>query len=508
MTKILPTVGHLIGDDSICDLESFDELKDEPICAVVNDSRNVEEMAGEGSILFFSWAGKNFDGHDFIGDVFLKNPKAIVVSMRNLKETYARSIRVRDINIAMAAAAKNFHGNPDVRLGIIGITGTNGKTTTAYLCHAMLSKISKTAIFGTIRHDAGADIKTFPNTTPGALPLFQMIGEAVKNGCKDLVMEISSHAIEDRRVYGLDTDVATFTNLSPEHLDFHGNLENYFLAKRKFFGGENGHCPKYSIVNADDPFGQRLFKWLKLSGKNVFSFGFSKDVDFKISRLSKNDMGGTTFEIDACGRLYPCSSHLFGRYNLLNIAAAFASCLMLHGAADKFVDALAEFHHVPGRLDRVDLANGATAFIDYAHTPHALESVIGELNAVKKGRLITVFGCGGDRDATKRAPMAKIANELSDFAIATEDNPRSEPQENIFEDMEKGVVDSKNFAFISDRKEAIIRAIGSSKVGDIILIAGKGHETYQLKNGKTLPFDDKAIVEGFEFFRGAINDRP
>ncbi|MDR1457250.1 MAG: UDP-N-acetylmuramoyl-L-alanyl-D-glutamate--2,6-diaminopimelate ligase [Puniceicoccales bacterium] len=486
---------NLVGDDLLINLgENFQAFQNELIWQVICDSREVDESAGDGTILFFALAGEHFDGHDFIDEVFRKNPLAIILSEKDPRSLPPRSIQVHDIQKTMAVIAKRFFTDPDAKLNLIGVTGTNGKTTTTYLCRAMLNTINKTGMLGTVEYDVCGKIRKVPNTTPEAVVLFQMLAEAVQNGCRNLALEISSHALELKRTYGLEVDVTIFTNLSPDHLDFHGNLNDYFLAKKKLFYGSNGHKPKHSIVNIDDAYGRQLFDSLKNDGETPISFGFSKDADFKICNVKKNDINGTIFTIVTPKQPYEFRSHLFGHYNLLNMAASFAACMMVYEEPEKFMGAVADFQGVPGRMDKVTLPNGATAFVDYAHTPNALSAAIESLRSIKKGRLIAVFGCGGNRDTTKRAPMTRIANEGSDFAIATSDNPRHEPQDTIFRDMERGVVDTDKIAFVEDRKEAIIKAIQLSRAGDIILVAGKGHETYQRVNDKIFDFDDGRII--------------
>jgi UDP-N-acetylmuramoyl-L-alanyl-D-glutamate--2,6-diaminopimelate ligase len=358
----------------------------------------------------------------------------------------------------------------------------------------MLNIVARTAMFGTIECDIGGKVERCSNTTPASITLFKMIDSAVANGCKNLTLEISSHGICEKRAYGLHVDVAVFTNLSREHMDFHGTMDNYFAAKKQLFDGTNGCQPKHCVINADDCYGEKLLNSLKGGDVNVISFGFSDDADFKICNVVENCVTGSVFEIVAGGVAYKFRSRLFGDHNLLNIAASFASSAMIYDCREKFVEAVGEFDRVPGRLERVTLENGANVFIDYAHTPRALKTVLGTLKMQKIGKLITVFGCGGDRDTDKRAPMTKITNEMSDFAIATSDNPRMEPQEKIFSDMEFGVVDRKKITFIGDRREAIATAIAMSGKGDVILVSGKGHETYQLIGGKTMNFNDRDVV--------------
>ncbi|MDR1595473.1 MAG: UDP-N-acetylmuramoyl-L-alanyl-D-glutamate--2,6-diaminopimelate ligase [Puniceicoccales bacterium] len=485
----------MVLDDLVVGMENFRTFGGVPVYQIAFDSREIERRNDGSGALFFALPGSNTDGHNLIGDVLAKNSYSVVISERDLTKFCERSIQVSDIRTTMAIAARKFTDFPDKKLKVIAITGTDGKTTTAYLCRAMLSRMGKTAMFGTVECDIGGKIESCPNTTPAAITLFKMINRAVANGCKNLALEVSSHGIEERRAYGLDVDVAIFTNLSSEHLDFHKTIGSYFVTKMKLFNGANGCLPKFSAVNIDDTHGRGLFSLLKDSGRKVFSFGFSPGADFKICNVEKNDITGSAFEILADGSVYKFSSPMFGAHNLVNVAAAFTACAMIYGCRREFIEAVGEFASVPGRLERVNLANGVIAFVDYAHTPRALEVVLGVLSASKKGKLIAVFGCGGDRDADKRAPMTKVANEISDFAIATSDNPRNEPQENIFSDMARGVVDGKKIVFIADRKEAISRALLLAEAGDVVLVAGKGHEPYQIIDGKILDFDDRKILE-------------
>jgi UDP-N-acetylmuramoyl-L-alanyl-D-glutamate--2,6-diaminopimelate ligase len=396
--------------------------------------------------------------------------------------------------MAMAIVARKFYESPDSKLNLIAVTGTSGKTTTAYLCRSMLGKIGRTAMLSTVEYDLGDVPEKAVNTTPVALTLFNLLDRATGNGCENAVLEASSHAIEGKRIYGTEIDAAIFTNLSPEHMDFHGNLANYFASKKKLFDGTNGHAPKLSVVNCDDAHGRMLHEFLRRSGFEAISFGVSEASDFRICGVAKNSVDGSIFEIRNGQKSYKFKSRLFGDYNLSNIAAGFAACMAIRGEPELFLEAIAEFEGVPGRLDEIILPNGARAFVDFAHKPDALERVIVALNSVKNGRLITVFGCGGDRDATKRAPMTKIANELSDFAIATSDNPRTESQDRIFDDMRIGIADGEKIKFIADRREAISLAISLAKPEDMVLVAGKGHEDHQLIGGKTFHFNDKELI--------------
>lgn len=491
----LKKFGDLIDTSIAVDPRSIVEFEREKVSQIAYDSRNI--VLSDGACLFFAIRGHSTDGHKFIDEVFRKNKHAIIVSENDIKENYERSIRVKNINVAMASIAKNFFDQPDEQLKIVAITGTNGKTTSAYLCRAMLNKISKTGMLSTIEYDTGKKKADATNTTPMPIDLFSMLNEARGNHCRNVVMEASSHGLEQKRMYGLDVDVAIFTNMTQDHLDFHNDFEHYFLSKKKLFNGENRNFPETSVINIDDKYGKQLYKELKLSDQNPLSFGIYKEADFRICNIIQNDISGSKFSIQTNGNIFNISSHLFGMHNIYNLTGSFAACMSLYDEPDKFISAINNFQDVPGRLEKMPLPNGATLFVDYAHTPDGLRIVTLALKkAIRNdGKLITVFGCGGNRDRTKRPLMTKVANETSDIAIATSDNCRDEKIEDIFSDMKCGVVDKERITFISNRKEAISHAIKISKQDDIILIAGKGHETYQIIDGKKHHFDDREVVK-------------
>ena len=491
----LKKFGDLIDISIAVDQRTTIEFEKEEISQIAYDSRNI--VPNDGACLFFAIRGHSTDGHKFIDEVFRKNKHAIIVSENDLKKNYERSIQVKNINIAMASIAKNFFDQPDEQLKIVAITGTNGKTTSAYLCRAMLNKISKTGMISTIEYDTGQKKVDATNTTPMPIDLFSMLYEARKNSCRNVVMEASSHGLEQKRMYGLNVDVAIFTNLTQDHLDFHNDFEHYFLSKKKLFNGENGNFPKISIINIDDKYGAQLYGELHSKNMHVISFGVCEKADFRICNISKNDFSGSKFSIQTNGNIFNISSHLFGMHNMYNLTGSFAACMSLYNEPDKFISAINDFQNVPGRLEKIPIPNGATLFVDYAHTPEGLRIVALALKNIiqNTGKLITVFGCGGNRDRTKRPLMTKIANETSDIAIATSDNSRNEKIEDIFSDMKHGVADEKKIIFIPDRKEAIFYAIKISKQDDIILIAGKGHETYQIIGDKKYHFDDREVVK-------------
>ena len=491
----LKKFGDLIDTSIAVDQRTTIEFEKEEISQIAYDSRNI--VPNDGACLFFAICGQSTDGHRFIDEVFRKNKHAIIVSENDLKKNYERSIRVKNINVAMASVAKNFFDQPDEQLKIVAITGTNGKTTSAYLCRAMLNKISKTGMLSTIEHDTGKKKVDATNTTPMPIDLFSILYEARGNHCRNVVMEASSHGLEQKRMYGLNVDAAIFTNLTQDHLDFHVDFEHYFLSKKKLFNGENGNFPKISIINIDDKYGAQLYGELHSKNIHVISFGLCDDADFHICNIIQNDISGSKFSVQTYGSIFNISSHLFGMHNIYNLTGSFAACMSLYDEPDKFISAINDFQDVPGRLEKIPLPNGATLFVDYAHTPDGLRIVALALKKViqNTGKLITVFGCGGNRDRTKRPLMTKVANETSDIAIATSDNCRNEKIEDIFSDMKRGIVDKERITFISNRKEAISHAIKISKQDDIILIAGKGHETYQIIDGKKYHFDDREVVK-------------
>ena len=462
------------------------------ITFVSYDSRNIPS---DGVPIFFAIKGAHVDANSFIKEVISKNPRAVVISEDG---GLVRGVVVGDLSLSMAVIARKFFHKPDESLKTVAITGTNGKTTIGFLTRALLSTRSKTGLLGTIEYDLGdGQALEAVNTTPLALRFFHFLDVCKKNGCQNVVFEASSHAIEQKRIYNLSLDVAIFTNLSQEHLDYHKTLERYFSAKVKLFDGQNGSFPRFSLVNIDDTYGKRLFEHLKSGKQTVFGFGESSGADFQIVNIAENVVEGTRFGIKHEGKIENFATHLVGRHNISNVTASICAAFCLGINADEIRGALKNFLGVPGRLERVLLKNGAIAFVDYAHTPAALETVLGVLRAHADKRLITVFGCGGDRDRTKRAPMTKVVCSFSDRAIATADNSRTEPLEQIFSDMRVGVPSGANIKFIPDRRAAIMSALRASGPGDIVLIAGRGHENDQKIGDKLVHFNDKEVVEEF-----------
>ncbi len=479
--------------DLLSDVDCF-QLKNVDLQSNVSylscDSRDIPS---DGTPIFFAIKGNHVDANCLIDDVLKKNVHALIVSEN---EQLSRGIVVKNLFKCIAQMAKRFHRKPDERLNVLAITGTNGKTTISFLLRHLLNSVSKTGLIGTIEYDLGEDnhIEAI-NTTPLALDFYKFLDICMKNKCRNIVLEASSHAIDQYRIYGLQVDVAVFSNLSQEHLDYHRTLDQYFLTKAKLFDGQNGTFPKVSLVNIDDPYGQRLLDRLINLGYKVLSFGESSSADFRIVDITNNQLQGATFGIQYEGTKFYFKTHLIGRHNISNITASVAAAHCLGLNFYEMQEKILNFYGVPGRLEKILLKNGATVFIDFAHTPAALKTILNVLHPCTEGRLITVFGCGGDRDRSKRAPMMSIVSSLSDLSIATSDNPRSEEQGQIFSDMKEGITSGSLVEFIEDRRDAIKKAIQESKIGDVILFAGRGHENLQKIGDDTIHFNDREVVE-------------
>lgn len=456
-----------------------------------NSNEILKRRDGQHQI-FIAKKGSHVDGNDFVASVLALDNTAIIIS-ENLHNEPENFIQVNDINKSTALLAKKFYNSPDEHIKIVAITGTNGKSTIGFLLRHLLSTKEKTALIGTIEYDLGDKKFHGPNTTPDSIELYRYLAIAIKNGCKNLVIEISSHALELKRAYGMRLFAAIFTNLTQDHLDFHKTIENYFTSKTKLFSGENGYIPDNSIINIDDTYGKILTEILPETTK-ISTYGFSESATFHIESINQTNTSGSEFSIKHDSLEAEIFTNLIEKFNILNVSAAICAA-KLYGLTEKEISvSLKTFNGTPGRLERIKRTNCATIFVDYAHTPDALENVLLMLNNLPHNKIISVFGCGGNRDKSKRAPMTAIVNKLSDLTIATSDNPRNEPIEEIFNDMSAGVVDINKIKFIANRRSAIELAIEMSQKDDIILIAGKGHETYQQIGEKFFDFDDRVVA--------------
>lgn len=380
--------------------------------------------------------------------------------------------------------ASNFYGYPQKKLKIIGITGTNGKTTSTYLLESILGK-EKVARIGTVEYKIGDEVIEAPNTTPESLDIVKMCKKAVEKGLEYLVMEVSSHALSLGRVDMLEFDVASFTNLTLDHLDYHENMDNYFQAKRKLFTMLKDS--KKSSINIDDIYGDRLYK--EFGG---YSYSLTKSADLT-GEIVEFHSDGQFVRLNLMGEMFEEKLAILGRYNLYNVLGVIGIALQLGIGKNIILEKLKDIKGAPGRFELVNCGQDYIVVVDYAHTGDALENILKSINELKKGRVITVFGCGGDRDATKRPIMGEIAQRLSDIAILTSDNPRTENPHLIIEDVKKGM-NGDHYLVEEDREQAIVKAIEIAQKNDIILIAGKGHETYQILGRKKIHFDDREIA--------------
>jgi UDP-N-acetylmuramoyl-L-alanyl-D-glutamate--2,6-diaminopimelate ligase len=459
------------------------------VAAVTADSRAVAP-----GTLFAAIRGENHDGRQFIPDAITAGATAILAESappEDLPATIAW-LHTGDARRTLATLAAAFHHHPGDDLKLAGVTGTNGKTTTAFLIHHIMKTVwHRAGLAGTIVTDDGEEAAPSTHTTPGALETNALLARMRDNGCRGAALEVSSHGIHQSRVAGIAFDAAVFTNLTQDHLDYHGTLENYFKAKASWFHdlAADPHGKKTAaIINTDDPRGAELAK--ALDGKlNVIRCGSGVHADFRLGRFQQSPRG-MEFQLTTKNREYLVRAPLIGRFNQHNLVAAIAAASACGIRPRLAINAVANAPQVPGRLEYVGNAGGTNVFVDYAHTPDALENVCKTLRDLNPRRLITIFGCGGDRDKTKRPLMGRAASLHSDHCIITSDNPRSEAPESIIRQIEPGMAHSNHHS-IPDRAEAIAAAIANARSGDIILIAGKGHETYQETNGQRTDFDDR-----------------
>jgi len=460
-----------------------------PITGITSDSRKVVS----GSI-FVCISGEEHDGADYIQSA-LKQGAVAIVSEKVVANSWDESvsyIQVSDARAALAALACAWNAHPSAKMKVIGITGTNGKTTTSYIAHAIMNDVWRRAgLLGTVVVDDGEEKHEATHTTPGAVELQSTLATMLGNDCRGVAMEISSHAIEQKRVDGLELDVAVFTNLSQDHLDYHGSMNKYFRAKCRLFemlGNQSGNKKTTAVINLDDDYGQKLKE--EFDGELYFlTYGHGVHADVRIGRTIQN-VRGTEFELTYKEKQYRVSTPYIGRFNVSNCVAALSACIAVGINARDCIKALANVPQVPGRMENIGSRDGASLFVDYAHTPDAVEKACAALKELNPRRLITVFGCGGDRDETKRPLMGQAAAKGSDICIVTTDNPRSEDPALIVKHIEKGMSGAQ-YEVILNRDEAIQAAVNISGEGDIILVAGKGHETYQEVKGERLPFDDR-----------------
>ena len=465
----------------------------------------------EQSSLFVAIPGLAHDGHDFIGQATQRGARFIIHQKDINVPDGIIAIKVSDSRRALGLLAKNYFGNPSSRLTLIGITGTSGKTTVSYLLESILMAAGfRCGVLGTVNYRYNGKILPAPNTTPESYEMQKILSEMVSSGVTHVIAEVSSHALDLRRVDDCDFDLGIFTNLSPEHLDYHKNMEDYFRAKKRFFTEllpqSKKVGPTKMIINADDPWGQRLLSEVR---RPALAYGMEKNIGMTVER-EEITLTGIRAEIHLAGKTIAVASGLIGRFNLSNILAAASAASVLGVEPPAIETGIKNLSCVPGRLEKIDSSAGIHIFVDYAHKPDALKQVLQNLDKLKQKRILTVFGCGGNRDRAKRPLMGESATHYSDLTIVTSDNPRREEPLSIIGEIEAGIdqrkirkVPPEHFIFIddihtytviADRKAAIVAAIRVAEPQDIVLIAGKGHEDYQILGTKKVPFDDRIVA--------------
>lgn len=487
----ITTAGRLNGEGNV------------PVTDVTHDSR----QAKPGS-LFVAIRGELFDAHKFVPQVMAQGAVGVLSELeppdewRSLTESQlgrglapAAWLQAKDVRRAMAVASAEVHRYPSRELQLVGITGTNGKTTTAYLVASIPEAAGEpVAMTGTVEYRLGKERKKAGRTTPEATDMQRLLREAVEIGCKTAVMECSSQAMDFRRCDELDYSVAVFSNLTRDHLDYHKTMENYWYAKQRLFDGRLGSRPKTSVINADDPYGVELADRLENEGLRVVRYAVNADADIT-ARDPEFSLAGMRFRLRTPEGERDFHSPLVGPPHIYNTLAAVGSGLALGYNLEVITKALEKCTGAPGRFERVQHDGDFAVVVDYAHSDDALLNVLRTARDVTRGKIITVFGCGGDRDGSKRAPMGEAAGSLSDVVILTSDNPRTEDPEQILAEAEVGIQKTgKPYEKIADRREAINRAIAQAGTDDLVLIAGKGHEDYQIIGREVFHFDDKEVA--------------
>ena len=439
--------------------------------------------------LFACVPGARVDGHDFAPDAVARGAVALLVE--RVLDLPVPQLVVEDVRPAMALAADAFFGAPTRELAVAGVTGTNGKTTTAFLLHSILEAAGRRpGMIGTVESRVGGEVRPVVHTTPEAIDLQRTFREMLEAGDRSCALEASSHGSAFRRLLGVRFAVLVFTNLSQDHLDLHGTLEEYFDAKRRLFVEPDldGRRPP-AVVNVGDEHGRRLKEELRGFGETPCTFAFDDAADVRAEELELSARGSRF--VAAGARI---DTRLRGRFNVENVLGAVAAARVLELPTEAIEGGVAAVAGVPGRLEAVDDGQPFTVLVDYAHTPEALENVLREARTLTDGRAICVFGCGGDRDRTKRPLMGAAASALADRVFVTSDNPRSEDPLAIIADVIAGAGETAAVEVEPDRALAIERALELADEGDVVLIAGKGHEQGQELGGRTLPFDDREVA--------------
>ena len=460
--------------------------------------------------VFVAMRGGTVDGNRFVGRAVERGARVVVTDSDGVTPDATDVpgvpvVRVANGRRALAGIAANLLGHPERKLAVSAVTGTNGKTTTAWLLEQLLRSVGrKCVLVGTIETHVGDEVRVSEHTTPEASDLLQVFADGVSAGCTEVVMEMSSHALEQERVWGVPVDVGIFTNLTQDHLDYHGTMERYFRAKEKLFLGIGTKPPRRAVINLDSDYMGRFFRTARhneedCSGRDILTYSIDGGSAYRAERIQYRATG-TDFLWRTPQRDIAINSPLTGRVNVYNLIAAACAAFARGLTAEEIAAAVPKLRQVPGRFETVANELGFTVVVDYAHTDDALRNLIGlarDLVKARGGRVITVFGCGGDRDRTKRPKMGRAAGEGSDMVVLTSDNPRSEEPRAILEEVFAGTRSLPVECYvIEDRREAIGYAVGQARRGDIVLIAGKGHEKVQILRDRTVPFDDVAVAAG------------
>jgi UDP-N-acetylmuramyl-tripeptide synthetase len=468
------------------------------ISEVWDDSRRVTP----GS-LFAAMAGATRKGDDFIDDAVARGARVVLLEQGGRarfsgKHPGVYFAEVSDPRAAFREIVEKIYGRPSRKVRVMGVTGTNGKTTITYFLESIIAVAGKrSGVVGTVNSRVGGKVVPSKNTTPGFLDNQIFLDGLVRAGVEYAVMEVSSHALAQGRVDQIDFCSGIFTNLTGDHLDFHGTMANYFEAKTRLF---RSLAPQAcAVINNDDDYGRRLSG---LTRAWKISYGLKSPADVQ-AQIQSFDLAGTRFRVDFFGKSIDLKTHFIGYHNIYNILAAFAAGIGEGFSPEVLKRGIESLAFVPGRLERVDCAQPFAVFIDYAHTDDGLKNVLECLKEVPHKRLIVVFGCGGDRDRTKRPRMGRVASELADISILTSDNPRSEEPSAIIQEIVPGLT-GKNYEIVVDRSEAIARALKLAQPNDIVLLAGKGHETYQVLKDRTIDFNERDIVTGILKGKGAV----
>lgn len=466
----------------------FNGNEREEIQGIAYSSKDVQP-----GFLFAALKGEKKNGFEFIDEALLNGAAAFLSEKPKPKNFEKTWLQASDAREALALCSANFYSQPSQKMKVVGITGTKGKTTITYLLEQILKKSHfLPAVIGTISY-RGARIKiSAERTTPEAPDLQRMLAEMLAQGVTHCLIEVSSHALDLRRVLGIGFDIALFTNLSGDHLDYHHTMKNYFEAKKKLFF--LNHKKRTAVINSDDPWGKKLISELP---SGVVTYGLEPGAHIRGENFKLTEKGIEFSAKYPAGEL-PVSSPLLGKPNLYNTLASIAVALSLNIPVSAIKEGIASLQEVPGRFEKIKNTLGLHIFVDYAHTDDALKNLLETVRELNPKRIILIFGAGGDRDKTKRPRMGEVAGNLADWTILTSDNPRSEDPLAIISDIEKGVkkTGAKNYKILPDRKEAIEHALSLGEKGDYILVAGKGHEDYQIIKDKVIPFKDADVIRG------------